>query len=131
MRTSEIITKLIFEYKNMTLDGVNLNELVHKRKDLVCACYDFGREVSQFKIDFDSAYGQRKIAFFNEKNDNIDKGVSKAETIAEVNISHLRTKEKTLEGLYSGSKIILTQANEVLKAMQQDIAMLKSELKEG
>jgi len=131
MRTSEMITNKIFEYNQLPLDGVNLNTLVHIRKDLVCLCYDFGREVSQFKIDFDIAYGKRKIAFFTEKNDNIDQGVSKAETIAEVRIKEFRREEKVLEGLYSGSKIILNQANEVLKAMQQDIAMLKAELKEG
>ncbi len=131
MRTSELITKVIFDYKSLELNGHNLNQLVVNRKNLVCYCYDFGREVSQFKIDFDAAYGQRKIAFYREKNEHIKEGVSKAETIAEVCISELRTKEKQLEGLYSGSKIILNQANEVLKAMQQDIAMLKSELKEG
>ena len=131
MRTSELITSAIHKYKCTDLNGHNLNALVILRKNLVSHCYDFGREVSQYKIDFDSAYGRRKIAFYREKNECIDQGVSKAETIAETRISELRENEKLLEGLYSGSKIILTQANEVLKAMQQDIAMLKSELKEG
>ena len=128
MRTSEGITDIIFRYNQTPLSGDNLNMLCEFRKDLVCLCYDFGREVSQFKIDFDNAYGQRKINFYKEKNLCIAQGVSKAETIAEVKISDYRSKEKDLEGLYSGSKIILHQANEVLKAMQQDIAMLKQEL---
>lgn len=131
MRISEKITNKIFEYNQLPLDGVNLNTLVHIRKDLVCLCYDFGREVSQYKIDFDRAYGKRKIDFFKYKNKYISEGLGKAEVTAESMTSLLRTKEKELEGLYSGSKIILTQANEVLRAMFQDISLLKQELKEG
>jgi hypothetical protein len=101
------------------------------RKELVVMGFKLGLEVANYKREFDQANGQRKINFFRIKNENLSGGVTKAETIAEVEIADFREAEKTYESLYYGCRVILNQLNEVLNAIQQDISILKTELTNG
>lgn len=128
MRTTEKINEIINSYSLLLLEANNLPVLVDLRKDLVVLSYDLGREVAEYKIAFDSAYARRKISYFQAKQTHLSGSLGKAEVLAEVEVAELRKEEKENEGLYSASKIVLNQVNEVLKSMQQDISLLKQEL---
>lgn len=121
------ITTLIADYNNTALDAVNLPKLMEIRQKLVCLGYELGVETAKFKREFDSAYASRKINFFKSKSKYLDEGVSKAEVIAEMENSTDREVEKNKEGLYSGCKIILSQCNQVIGSLVQDISILKTE----
>lgn len=122
------IQVLIQKYNETPLEATYLSVLMDIRQSLVSLSFELGLEVAKYKREFDKANYKRKINFFQLKNDNLDSGVTKAETLAEVQIKELRETEKDYESLYNGCKIILNQVNEVLSSMQQDISILKAEL---
>ena len=124
-------TKLIIQYNSLKLESHELATIMTLRKELVVMGFKLGLEVANYKREFDKANGTRKINFFKIKNENLSEGVTKAETIAEVEIGDLREAEKTYESLYYGCRVILNQLNEVLNAIQQDISILRTELTNG
>lgn len=121
------ITDLISQYNQTSLDAVNLPKLMRIRQELACLGHELGIETAKYKREFDSAYAQRKIKFYKIKYEYLDQGVSKAETIAEMEIGSFREEEKEKEGIYSGCKIILSQCNQVIGSLVQDISILKTE----
>ena len=128
MTITNKIQVLIGKYNETPLEATYLNQLMDIRQSLVCLSFNLGVEVAKYKREFDASNYKRKINFFQLKNDNLASGVTKAETLAEVQIKELRAEEKANESLYTGSKIILNQVNEVLSSLQQDLSILKSEL---
>jgi len=122
------IQVLIQKYNETPLEATYLSVLMDIRQSLVSLSFELGLEVAKYKREFDRCNYRRKINFFQLKNDNLSEGVTKAETLAEVQIKDLRESEKEYESLYTGCKIILNQVNEVLSSLQQDISILKAEL---
>jgi len=125
---SDKIQVLISKYKETPLEATYLSQLMDIRQNLVALGFELGLEVAKYKRNFDRSNVKRKINFFRLKNTHLDEGVTKAETLAEVQLQQLRETEKTNESLYYGTKIILGQLNEVLSSMAQDISILKAEL---
>ena len=128
---AERATNLINEYNELHLESHELATIMSIRKELIATGFKMGLEVAKWKRMYDKANGQRKIQFFKIKNEHLSEGVTKAETIAEVEIAKLREIEKTNESLYYGSKTILEQINNALSALSQDIAILRTELTNG
>jgi hypothetical protein len=105
---------------------------MEQRQRLVYLSSKLAVEAAKYKRDYDAAYAQRKIGVFKRKNELTDEGVgvSKAEAQAEDENWHLRQHEKEMEGLYTGTRIIVTQTREALAALQQDLSILKGDLRE-
>lgn len=128
MKLTDQINNFIDQYSTTALEAENLGTLQELRKELVCGGYKLGLECAKAKRGFDAAYAKRKIEYFRSKEFHLkDNTGVVAETKAERDIEHLRDEEKTLEGTYGAYRIVLTQVNEVVGSLTQDISILKTE----
>lgn len=105
-------------------------DLLRIRKDLSCLSLDLAKSTGKYQRDFKNAEAKRKTQYFFKKRECIQlqkMKIGEAETEAEVETSDLRISAATNEGLYSTGKLLLSQCNEVLKSLNQDISIIKKE----
>lgn len=133
MRITEQISELVREYRSMnTGEGINLSRLMELRKDLACLSFELSIETAKAKRLYDQAYAGRKIREAREKIDSVSNGAtnSLADSVSIWESRSERIDQAKAEADYSAGKIILTQVNEVLNSMQQEIAELRREYNE-
>lgn len=133
MKITEQISELVREYRSMnTGEGINLSRLMELRKDLACLSFELSIETAKAKRLYDQAYAGRKIREAREKIDSVSNGAtnSLADSVSIWESRSERIDQAKAEADYSAGKIILTQVNEVLNSMQQEIAELRREFNE-
>jgi hypothetical protein len=129
MNRIDKITELIADYNHTDITALNMNYLMTLRKDLSTLAFFFGKDVANLKRDLEQCKAQRKIDFYRIQEKHLDEGLGKSVVFAEKGLAGIRKEEGRLEGNFAGSKIILTQVNEVLSSINQDISQLKAEYK--
>ena len=123
------ITELIADYNHTDITANNMNYLMTLRKDLSSIAFFFGKDVANLKRDLEQCKAQRKIDFYRIQAKHLEEGLGKSVVFAENSLAQIRKEEGRLEGNFAGSKIILTQVNECLSSIAQDISQLKAEYK--
>ena len=137
------IFELSNEYQQMTdmisLTGPDSQEiefrplyyprLLEIRRKLSCLSLDLAKEVAKSLVSYKNNEARRKVQFFIAKKNYIAQGnrIGAAEAEAEMEIGDLRKAEAVDEGSYLAGKLIVGQVNEVLKALNQDISIIKKE----
>ncbi len=123
------ITELIADYNHTDITAPNMNYLMRLRKDLSSVAFFFGKDVANLKREIEHCKAKRKIDFYRIQEKHLEEGLGKSVVYAEKGLAAIRAEEGRLEGNYAGSKIILTQVNEVLTSINQDLSQLKAEYK--
>ena len=129
MKQVDKLTELITDYHRTSIEAHHLNYLMTLRKEISTVAFFLGKEVSRIKIDLENCKAQRKIDFYRIQEKHLSEGLGKSVVFAEKSLSAIRKEEGKLEGEFNGNKIILSQVNEVLSSLFQDISQLKQEYK--
>jgi len=144
MKVTDKIFQLKEEYNKLIEDSnggwpdvMAFADLCRIRGKLSNLSLDLSKDASKYARDFVSSETSRKVAYFKEKSRLMSKGMtedgviiksaSAAEPFAESFIANLRIKEAETEGMKISSSLLLKQTNEVLKSINQDIAILRKE----
>ena len=144
MSLTDKIFELKNEYEQMIVDSKGgwpdvmcFADLNRVRGLLSSYSLDLAKEAAKYNRDFVSLYAQRKVNYFLEKTRLMNvgftedkiliKSASAAEPYAEIYVKELRAKEAVNEGLKTTATLILKQVNELLKSINQDIAILRKE----
>jgi len=145
MSLTDKIFELKDEYQQMIVDSnggwpdvMCFADLNRVRGLLSSYSLDLAKEAAKYNRDFVSLYAQRKVNYFLEKTRLMNAGItedkktiiksaSAAEPYAEIYVKELRASEAMNEGLKTTATLILKQTNELLKSINQDIAILRKE----
>jgi len=143
MKVTEQIFALIHEYRDMEdmidLKGSGSQELDLKplfyprlitiRRGLSCLSVDLATEVGKYQREAKNSKAQFEYTRYIKQKELMDEGtkVTAAEAQAKQYVAEMILQVATDEGLYSSGKLILTQVNEVLKSLNQDISIIKKE----
>ncbi len=143
MSLTDKIFELKDEYEAMIVqsnggwpDVLFMADLCRVRGLLSSYNLDLAKEVAKHSIAYSNSEADRKVNYFLEKTrlmkvgsvgKTLVKSASAAEPFAEIFVRERRIAEATNKGLKDSSKLVLDQTNELLKSINQDIAILRKE----
>lgn len=137
-RLKDEYEELVDQFGQQWPEPMSFSMLCRIRGSLSSKAVDLAKITSKHSRNFNKYAAQRKVQFFleqvrlmtNGKSDDgvIIKSATASEPFAYAHVSELRLKEAESKGLKDTSNIILNQANELLKSINQDIAILRKEV---
>lgn len=127
--TAERITDIVKEYYTVPSDTTDIVRLIDIRKRLAVLLYGFAAEVGSLYLDRASAEYRRKSeqGKIMAKALADGKSVAASEQMAKAETDEATKDELMTDALHRQSTLILNAGNEVLAAIQQQIAFARRE----
>ena len=130
MEVLEQITKIINWYIGLKSDSVDINGIMHKRKQLAGYNVNFATEVGRARrawktkeAEYESAKNQKRVKYLKE-------GTTKADYMARANTEFELAEMKEAESLFFELNYVHTAVKDVLAEMNQRISRLRDEEKQ-
>lgn len=131
MNTINEIQNIVEWFRELPSDYTGINELMHQRQRLTGFYALLSAQVGESRAVWAKSkaiYEKKKLQL---RVGYLSKGTTKAETISRANSIPELEAQQSAEGLYYEFYFLLKGTEEVLSAMNQQIAHLREELKKS
>lgn len=129
MTTADKITAIVRRYESLPDDYRDIDALTKGLRKLACALFDYAAETGELYRQSKGTEYARRTAFERERLRLIGGGKSAAaaEIEAKAAIENILFQEIEADAEYKAASLQLSAARDVLEAMRQHIASLKTE----
>lgn len=122
-----IIIDIINNYKDLSPDYSDINELIYTRKQLATYCVTFSTEVSKARKDWKKSVARYEIEKNQKRIKFISNGTTKADYMARANTEQELELCVENECKFFDLDYIFRASKDVLSEMNQHISYLRSE----
>lgn len=129
LTTADKITAIVRRYESLPDDYRDIDALTKGLRKLACALYDYAAETGELYRQSKGTEYARKTAYERERLRLIGEGeaVARAEIKAKEAVENALFQEVEADAEYKAASLQLSAARDVLEAMRQHIASLKTE----
>lgn len=128
MGVQDEIENIVIWYRDLPVDFLGINELMHSRQRLVGFYVEYAVEVGMQRKIWSISKAVYEKTKMQIRTKHLPDGVAKAETISRANSIKELTQSAEEEGDYYKMYYCMKSYEEVLSAMNQQIAQLREEL---
>jgi len=128
MGVQDQIEEIVMWYRDLPVDFLGINDLIHYRQRLVGYYVEFAVEVGMQRKVWTMSKAVYEKTKMQIRTKHLSDGVAKAETISRANSIKELEQECEEEGEYYKLYYCMKSYEEVLSAMNQQIAQLREEL---